>query len=139
MNSNEHKIDFIGGFAINDPNCLSCKTPLTRENAWMTDGCPCNSPLGCYNENEYRWRLLMELQQDDSHKLTREEHKPPKRLVDINGDIINEPPHYHECLKWGREMIDAMEAEDIDRSDMLVIVNRLAEEIRFTMVMLKDR
>jgi hypothetical protein len=32
-----------------------------------------------------------------------------KRLVDINGDIINEPEHYHESLKWARFMVDKME------------------------------
>ena len=62
-----------------------------------------------------------------------------KRLVDVNGDIVNEPQHYHEALRWGRLMVDAMEAEQVDRSDMCVIVNRLAEEIRFSLVMLRDR
>lgn len=62
-----------------------------------------------------------------------------KRLVDINGDIIQTPPYYHEALRWGREMVDQMEAAQVDRSDMLVICNRLAEEIRFQLVMLRDR
>jgi len=35
----------------------------------------------------------------------------------------------HECLKWGREMIDKMEEDNVDRSDMLVIIERLAVEI----------
>jgi hypothetical protein len=61
------------------------------------------------------------------------------RLVDINGDIISEPDHYHECLKWGRQMIEVMEDDNIDRSDMLVIANRLYEEIRFSLTMLPDR
>ena len=62
-----------------------------------------------------------------------------KRIVDINGDIIVEPEHYHESLKWGREMIDKMEKDCVDRSDMLVIIKRLEEEMRFTLCMLKDR
>ena len=70
--------------------------------------------------------------------MSSDEHKI-KRIVDINGDIICEPEHYHESLKWGREMVDKMEADNVDRSDMLVIVNRLAEEIRFSLVMLKGR
>ena len=70
--------------------------------------------------------------------MSSDEHKT-KRIVDINGDIICEPEHYHESLKWGREMVDKMESDSIDRSDMLVIVNRLAEEIRFSLVMLRDR
>lgn len=64
---------------------------------------------------------------------------PPRRLIDINGDVINEPQHYHESLKWARHMIDAMEEDNIDRSDMLVIVNRLYEETRFALAMLRDR
>ena len=70
--------------------------------------------------------------------MSSDDHKT-KRIVDINGDIICEPEHYHECLKWGREMIDKMEVDNVDRSDMLVILNRLSEEIRFSMLMLKDR
>lgn len=61
------------------------------------------------------------------------------RLIDINGDVISEPQHYHECLRWGREMIDSMEEDNVDRSDMQVIVQRLHEEMRFTLCMLKDR
>ena len=68
------------------------------------------------------------------HKIKR-----PTRIVDINGDIICEPEHYHESLKWGREMVDKMESDSVDRSDMLVIIERLAFEIRFSLAMLKDR
>lgn len=59
----------IGGFALADPNCKGCGKPLTIDNAWMTDGCPCNTPLGINNPNGTRWRLLMELQQRQAHKL----------------------------------------------------------------------
>ncbi len=62
-----------------------------------------------------------------------------KRLVDIDGYIINEPEHYHESLRWGREMIDSMEHANVDRSDMSVIVQRLFEEMRFHLALLKDR
>jgi len=61
--------DIIGGFPTVDPNCAGCGKPLTQENAWMTDGCPCNHPLGCNNQNETRWRLLMQLQQAQSRDL----------------------------------------------------------------------
>lgn len=66
-------------------------------------------------------------------------HVPPKRLIDINGDVIVDPQHYHESLRWAREMIGSMEADNIDRSDMLVVCSRLAEEVRFTLAMLRDR
>jgi hypothetical protein len=55
--------DIIGGFPYADPNCKGCGKPLTIENAWMTDGCPCNTALGVNSMNETRWRLLMQLQQ----------------------------------------------------------------------------
>ena len=52
--------DIIGGFPVAEPNCKGCGKPLTLENASLTDGCPCNSPLGVNSMNETRWRLLME-------------------------------------------------------------------------------
>jgi hypothetical protein len=61
--------DIIGGFPVAEPNCKGCGKPLLLENAWMTDGCPCNSTLGINSMNETRWRLLMELQQRQSQQL----------------------------------------------------------------------
>lgn len=61
--------DIIGGFPFADPNCKGCRKPLTVENAWMTDGCSCNSSLGINNLNETRWRLLMQLQQQESREI----------------------------------------------------------------------
>lgn len=68
---NRQDADVIGGFPIVSPNCLGCDKPLELQNAWMTDGCPCNSKLGVNNTNETRWRLLMQLQQ---HKAKCCEH-----------------------------------------------------------------
>jgi len=49
--------------------CSGCGKVLEKANAWMTDGCPCNSPLGSNNMNETRWRLLIQLQQQQSQIL----------------------------------------------------------------------
>lgn len=46
--------------------CGGCGKPLLIENAWMEDGCPCNTPAGVNNLNLYRWRLLHELQQQQN-------------------------------------------------------------------------
>lgn len=51
--------DIIGGFPEKSDNCKGCGKPLSLENASLTDGCPCNSPLGINSMNETRWRLLM--------------------------------------------------------------------------------
>jgi hypothetical protein len=56
--------DIIGGFPYSDPNCKGCGKPLDIEHAGLTDGCPCNTPLGVNNMNETRWRLLLQ-----SHRL----------------------------------------------------------------------
>lgn len=60
--------DTIGGFPFSEANCLECGEPLLLQNAWMTDGCPCNSPIGCNSLNETRWRLLMQLFRDERQR-----------------------------------------------------------------------
>jgi DNA-directed RNA polymerase subunit RPC12/RpoP len=61
--------DIIGGFQVASYDCLGCGEPLQMANAWMADGCPCNSKLGVNSMNEHRWRLLMALQQHQSAEL----------------------------------------------------------------------
>lgn len=63
------KTDCIGGFPYADPSCKGCGKTLELKNAWMTDGCPCNTPLGINSMNETRWRLLMQLQQNQSRSI----------------------------------------------------------------------
>lgn len=61
--------DIIGGFPEKSDNCKGCGKPLSLENAPLTDGCPCNSPLGINSMNETRWRLLMMHQQSQALQL----------------------------------------------------------------------
>lgn len=63
--------DIIGGFPIAVPHCMGCGKTLLLENAWMTDGCPCNHVLGVNSMNETRWRLLMLLQQEQAMSLEK--------------------------------------------------------------------
>jgi hypothetical protein len=62
-----------------------------------------------------------------------------KRLVDINGKIIVEPCGYYETLELSRSMIDSMEEENIDRSDMCLVIDSLHREMQFCLSMLKNR
>jgi hypothetical protein len=87
--------DVIGGFPQVSPNCAGCGQPLRIENAWVTDGCPCNTPLGVNNQNETRWRLLMQLQQKQSHEIER-----LKALLDeIRTDGIGRAAYWNEFFK----------------------------------------
>lgn len=65
------KVDTIGGFPLVSDSCQGCGERLLVENAWMTDGCPCNTALGVNSLNETRWRLLMQLQQEQSREVER--------------------------------------------------------------------
>lgn len=67
----EPTADYIGGFLFVDPYCAACKEPLRVANAWMADGCPCNSSLGVNNNNGTRWRFLVQLQRETAAELAR--------------------------------------------------------------------
>ena len=64
------RTDVIGGFPYADPNCKGCGQPLKLENAPVTDGCPCNTPLGVNSMNETRWRLLLQFCQELQWKMS---------------------------------------------------------------------
>lgn len=51
--------------------CFGCGATLIMKNAWMEDGCPCNSKTGCNNENLCRWTLLHRLQQRGSAEIAK--------------------------------------------------------------------
>jgi hypothetical protein len=59
------------------------------------------------------------------------------RIVDINGDVIIEPEHYHDTLDRASQMIDWMESKDVDKLDMNVIVDRLCSEIKFLLLFIE--
>ena len=64
--------------------CCGCGKPLLVENAWMEDGCPCNTPAGVNNLNLYRWRLLHELQQQQA----RENERLRAELATAHNDAL---------------------------------------------------
>jgi hypothetical protein len=88
--------DIIGGFPVKSEFCAGCGCPLLRENAWMTDGCPCNSPLGVNSMNETRWRLLMELQQRQARAIERFPRTADGVPVIPGKDFVHHPV-FGEC------------------------------------------
>ena len=66
-------------------------------------------------------------------------HRVPERIIDIDGGVINFPEHYHECLEHAQKMLDAMDARYVDRSDMIAMVDKLVQDIRFHFIFLKRR
>lgn len=96
--------DIIGGFPVVSDRCLGCGRPLSIENAWMTDGCPCNTRLGVNSMNETRWRLLMKLQQRQSlenEKLAKFKAYVHKRLDDAGVPADPESSHRAEGCRIG--------------------------------------
>lgn len=91
--------DFIGNFPHARPNCAGCGEPLLIENAWMTDGCPCNTPLGVNNDNETRWRLLMQLQQRQSFALADLRAAAEKVAKRWGSDVPEDEDHDIQRLK----------------------------------------
>lgn len=43
---NSSQVEFVPEVTIAHPVCRGCNQPLKAENAWMSDGCPCNNPRG---------------------------------------------------------------------------------------------
>jgi hypothetical protein len=54
-----------------------------------------------------------------------------KRCIDIEGHVINHHPKYYDAVNAIQEYLAALEAEDIDRSDILVCIQILMEESHF--------
>lgn len=62
-----------------------------------------------------------------------------KRIVDVNGHITHQPKGYGEVLKVAYKMIDDMESEGVDRSDMSVVLSDMMFEIYFHLKFLPNR
>lgn len=62
-----------------------------------------------------------------------------KRIVDIHGDLVYFPKGYDEALQAAVKMIDSMESEGVDRSDMSVALSTLMAQMKFHMNFLPQR
>jgi len=113
----------IGKFPYANPNCQGCGERLTVENAWMQDGCPCNTTLGVNSMNETRWVLLMHLQQKQQRELAsiREEkagvgrcpaYKPATPPAKPDGE---EPIDNHVAIQIAVTKINQLAADELGR------------------------
>ena len=62
-----------------------------------------------------------------------------KRIVDIHGSLVNRPQFYYQALNNARNMIDKMDRERVDRSDIIVAANNLMQDINYYIVFLPKR
>ena len=62
-----------------------------------------------------------------------------KRIVDIHGALVCPPQFYYQALNNARKMIDKMDKEGVDRSDIVVAANNLIQEINSHIVFLPKR
>lgn len=100
--------DIIGGFPYAASDCKGCGKPLIVDNAWMTDGCPCNSLLGINSMNETRWRLLMELQQSQSRQLEPSNEFPSEKALKAAENA------YNKVWAPGRKMKDVLSENSLE-------------------------
>lgn len=61
------------------------------------------------------------------------------RLFDVNGGVIIHPKGFDDAVKAIIGMIDGMEQDGIDRSDMRAMLNVLLGEAVFHLLFLKNR
>jgi hypothetical protein len=64
----------LRGYATTEPGkqpgvCGGCGQPLLKENAWMEDGCPCNTKAGVNHGNQLISDWRNELRQEAQAKL----------------------------------------------------------------------
>lgn len=60
-----------------------------------------------------------------------------KRVLDVNGQIITVPNEYYLALQDACKMIDKLESENVDRSDMYAILHHLMLDISYHLTFLK--
>lgn len=64
-------VGIIGTTLKASPKCLGCGEILLLCNAWMVDGCKCNSPLGVNDANRTRWELLLLAHRDRGYVIEK--------------------------------------------------------------------
>ncbi len=62
-----------------------------------------------------------------------------KRVVDIDGHLIKTPQGYTECVEALRSLVDDLEADGVDRSDIHVVLSKIMFEAEYHLVFLPSR
>ena len=124
------KVDVIGGFPYADPNCKGCGNPLIVENSWMTDGCPCNSALGTNSMNETRWRLLMQLQQQQDAVQQQQDDVHQQAMHAAQAEVAGwDAKWHHERLaRFHYEEIAKLYGEQRDTLTQQLALQRVENE-----------
>lgn len=106
---NDKQRQSTAAHAVEAP-CNGCGKPLLLENAWMYDGCPCNTPDGVNDSNLYRWRLLWELQQADSRRAEKAERESAAKQAQIDRLMLEFCPDEmteEQCKTWAEHQRSA--------------------------------
>jgi hypothetical protein len=61
------------------------------------------------------------------------------RLIDKDGYVIKCPAEYYEADEQIKKLIEAMDADGVDRSDMIVILSNLFRDANFRITFLPRR
>lgn len=62
--------------------CRGCGKPLLKENAWMVDGCPCNSRKGCNDGNQ----IVSEWRAEEGNTLRHRVEQLEAELAKLRGE-----------------------------------------------------
>jgi len=69
----------------------------------------------------------------------RKERTVIKRAVDIDGQLINEPQGYAGCVETLRSLIDELDVDGVDRSDIQVVLSSIMFEANYHLALLPSR
>lgn len=91
--------------------CNGCGKSLRPENAWMEDGCPCNTPKGANDGNQVISDWRRDAQQQTSRDLTA-------ALRTINSITDENKRLQAECATYGERLESMVKAASADAKDL---------------------
>lgn len=94
--------------AVREAFCRGCGAALLRKNAWMEDGCPCNSPKGVNDGNQWisEWRNELRAASESAHLAAERRLASLERhLETIKQRDGGLPTILDRCEKHNRELV----------------------------------